>query len=222
MQFQVARLQEIINKIKLSSKLNFKNSVDVDMILEVDGLEIDEINKLIGAGVTKLRFKTLASLLQIEHLLLPARKHYSGDFSETLNDIFDNFDVLDAVHDMEIGKAINLWSVKSGKAKDVLVQINAVNEDVKYGILPKDFNDFVWELSKIFGVKLKGISCFVPNTGNQKLSKTILRKASVLYKLMHSRYRGVEIFSVNMGLGVEDLVGDGANMIRIGINSLGN
>lgn len=222
MQFQVARLQEIINKIKLSSKLNFKNSVDVDMILEVDGLQVDEINKLIGAGITKLRFKTLANLLEIEPLLLPSKKHYSGDFGESLNDIFDNFDVLDTIQDMEIAKAINLWSVKSGKSKDVLVQINAVNEEIKYGILPKDFNDFVWELSKLFGIKLRGISCFVPNTGNQKLSKTILRKASVLYKLMHSRYRGVEIFSVNAGLGIEDLVGDGANMIRIGVNSLGN
>lgn len=222
MQFQVARLQEIINKIKLSSKLNFKNSVDVDMILEVDGLETDEINKLIGAGVTKLRFKTLASLLKVEYLLLPARKHYSGDFSEPLNDIFDSFDVLDSVQTIEIGRAINLWSVESGKSKDVLVQINAVNEDVKYGVLPKDFNDFVWELSKIFGVKLRGVSCFVPNTGNQKLSKTILRKASVLYKLMQARYRGVETFSVNVGLGIEDLVGDGANMVRIGVNSLGN
>ncbi len=222
MQFQVARLQEIINKIKLSSKLNFKNSVDVEMILEVDGLEIEEINKLIGAGVNKLRFRTLAKLLEIENMLLPSKKHYSGDFAEKLNDIFDNFDVLDTVQDMGIARAVNLWSAKSGKTKDVLVQINAVNDQIKYGILPKDFTVFVWEINKLFGVKLKGISCFVPDTGNQKLSKTILRKASVLYKLMRSRYRGVEVFSVNAGLGIEELVGDGVNMIRLGINSLGN
>lgn len=222
MQFQVARLQEIINKIKLSSKLNFKNSVDVEMILEVEGLEVEEINKLIGAGVSKLRFKTLARLLEIEPLLLPSKKHYSGDFAETLNDIFDNFDVLDTVQNMEIAKAINLWSVKTGKTKEVLVQINAVNDEIKYGILPKDFNDFVWEVSKLFGIKLKGIACYVPNVGNHKLSKTILRKASVLYKLMHARYRGVEVFSVNVGLGIEDLVGDGVNMVRLGINSLRN
>lgn len=221
MQFQVARLQEIINKIKLSSKLNFKNSVDVEMILDVDGLEVDEINKLIGAGITKLRFKSLAKLLEIENMLLPSKKHYSGDFSEMKEDIFEKFDVLDSVQDMRIAKAINVWSVKSGKTRPILVLINAVNDNPEYGVLPKDFNEFVWELSKLFGIKLLGISCFVPNTGNDKLSKTILRKASVLYKLMHSRYRGVEVFSVNVGLGIEDLVSDGVNMVRIGVNSLG-
>ncbi|MCC6643227.1 hypothetical protein IT411_00590 [Candidatus Peregrinibacteria bacterium] len=222
MQFQVARLHDIVNKIKLYSKLNFKNAIDVNMVLMVDELELEDINKLISAGIQRVGFNKWQQYEEIQYLLLPCKKHFYGDLEENFEEIMVNFDVIESLKTLDEAKKINHWSVISGKVKDIFVQINVVNENDEYGVKPSEFNDFVWDLAKFSGLRIKGISAFVPNTGNSRLSKTILRKAGVLFKLLHSRFKGIDFFSVNQGLEIADLVADGVNLVRIGVKSLTN
>lgn len=222
MQFQVARLHDIVNKIKLYSKLNFKNAVDVGMVLIADEIELEDLNKLISAGIQRLAFSRWSDYESIQYLLLPCKKHFLGELNENFDDIMLNFDVIESLKTLELAKKINHWSVTTGKVKDIFVQVNVVNETEEYGISPAKFNDFVWDLSKYPGLRIKGLSAFVPNTGNSRLSKTILRKAGVLFKLLHSRFKGIDFFSVNHGLEIGELVSDGVNLVRIGVKSLSN
>jgi uncharacterized pyridoxal phosphate-containing UPF0001 family protein len=175
MEFQVARLQEIVNKIQYFSKLNFKNAVDVQILLEADGLEYDQINKLIGAGIKRVGFSSLEQYLLWENLLLPCKRHYLGDLEgQDLSGILANFDLIESVVSVEQARFISDLNAKTGKVSSILLKINILSEIKKYGVLPVEMNDVVGEIVKMSGLRLVGINSYVPELGNSKLVSTAL------------------------------------------------
>jgi len=221
MEFQVARLQEIVNKIQHFSKLNFKNAVDVQILLEADGLEYDEINKLIGAGIKHVGFSSLEQYLLWENLLLPCKKHYLGDFVEQdLSGVLANFDVIESVLTVDQARLISDMNARKGKVSAVLLKINVLSEIKKYGVLPGEINDVVNEIVRMSGLRLIGINSYVPELGNSKLASTARRKIGIIFKLFEQKYRGFEVLSVNHTPNLEEIIAEGANEIRIGVKSL--
>ena len=221
MRFQVARLQEIVNKIQYFSKLNFKNVVDVQILLEADGLEYDEINKLIGAGIKRVGFSSLEQYLLWENLLLPCKRHYLGDFVEQdLPSILANFDVIESVVSVDQACLISDVNARQGKVSSILIKINVLSEIKKYGVLPGEINEVVGEIVKMSGVRLIGLNSYVPELGNSKLVSTARRKIGVIFKLFEQKYRGFEVLSINHTSNLEEIIAEGASEIRIGWKSL--
>jgi uncharacterized pyridoxal phosphate-containing UPF0001 family protein len=221
MEFQVARLQEIVNKIQYFSKLNFKNAVDVQILLEADGLDYDQINKLIGAGIKRVGFSSLEQYLLWENLLLPCKRHYLGDLEgQDLSGILANFDLIESVVSVEQARFISDFNAKMGKVSSILLKINILSEIKKYGVLPVEMNDVVGEIVKMSGLRLVGINSYVPELGNSKLVSTARRKIGVVFKLFEQKYRGFEVLSTNHTANLSEIIAEGANEIRIGLKSL--
>lgn len=221
MQFQIARLQEIVSKVQFSCKMNFKNSVDVEILLEADGLDILDINKLIGAGIKRVGFLDLNYFLALESQLLPCKKVYLGIINgQNINDILEKFDFLQNVVSLKQAKDLSLANAVKGKVKEFSLSINLVNKEESYGLIPEKFDDNVWEMAKLTGLRLRGVSVFCPPYGNVDLEKKLLRKAGVLYKILNSRYKGIELYSANLVGRVEDMISEGVNEIRIGLKTL--
>lgn len=221
MQFQIARLQEIVSKVQFSCKMNFKNSVDVEILLEADGLDISDINKLIGAGIKRVGFLDLNYFLTLESQLLPCKKVYLGVINDqNITDILENFDFLQNVVSLKQAKDLSLANAVKGKVKEFSLSMNLVNKEESYGLIPEKFDDDVWEMAKLTGLRLRGVSVFCPPYGNIDLEKKLLRKAGVLYKILNSRYKGIELYSANLVGRVEDMVTEGVNEIRIGLKTL--
>lgn len=221
MQFQIARLQEIVSKVQFSCKMNFKNSVDVEILLEADGLDILDINKLIGAGIKRVGFLDLNYFLTLENQLLPCKKVYLGVINDqNISDILENFDFLQNVVSLKQAKDLSLANAVKGKVKEFSLSMNLVNKEESYGLIPEKFDDDVWEMAKLTGLRLRGVSVFCPPYGNVDLEKKLLRKAGVLYKILNSRYKGIELYSANLVGRVEDMVTEGVNEIRIGLKTL--
>lgn len=222
MQFQIARLQEIVSKVQFSCKMNFKNSIDVEILLEADGLDILDINKLIGAGIKRVGFLDFDYFLTIKNQLLPCRKVYLGTINDqNVNAILENFDFLQNVVSLKQAKNLSLANAVIGKVKEFSLSINLVNKEESYGLIPEKFDDEVWEMAKLTGLRLRGINIFCPPYGNIDLEKKLMRKAGVLYKILNSRYKGIELYSANLVGRVEDMVAEGINEIRIGLKTLG-
>lgn len=221
MQFQIARLQEIITKVQFSCKMNFKNSVDVEILLEIEGLELADVNKLVSAGIKRIGVFDFDAFLDIKDSLLPCRKAFVGEIDESkMEDILNNFDFLQNVVSLECAEKLSNLNAKRGKTTDFALSVNLVNKEKKYGILPEEFDSTVIEILKLSGLRLRGLNIYCPSFGNQLMEKKLLRKAGVLYKLLDSRYKGIELYSVNMVGKVEEMINEGVNEIRIGLNSL--
>lgn len=221
MEFQVARLQEIVGKIQYYSKLNFRNAIDVDLVLEAEGLDIFDINKLIGAGVRMVGFNSMEQFIALESDLLPCKRYYTGPLDgENLSPILANFVRIESITTMEQVHLISDLNVRSGKISDLMVKLNVLSDIKKFGFLPSEIQDICLEIARVSGVRMSGIHTYVPPLDNVKMRKTALRKAGVIYKMLENRFRGIEHFSMNYMGHFEDLLAEGVNEIRIGIKNL--
>lgn len=223
MQYQIARLQEIVGKVQFSSKMNFKNPIDVQLLLDASGMEIADINKLVSAGVRRVGFNDLAQFLEVESVLLPCRKVYLGKLdSGNCKQVAEKFDFIENIS--ELNQALILSSVNAilGRTMEVAVAVNVANDDAQYGVLPAGFDDFTAQIARLSGVRLRGINFYCPAFGADAKQKKVFRKAGVLFKMLEMRYKGMEVLSGNLVGKVEDLVNEGVNEIRIGIKSINN
>lgn len=215
MQFQVARLQEIISKIQFNCKLNFKNAVDVDLMLETQGFDLIELNSLIGAGVKILGFKDLNSYLEVSDVLLPVKKRFIGNFNEQdLEKTLASFDLIEAVVSLEQAEEISHANAYKARVTDILMRVNVLNDRKEYGFMPAELIDQFLAINKLSGIRVRGISSYIPNFSKDERLKKALRKLKVLFVMMQERFRGVEIFSVNLQDNLEDLLAEGVTEVR--------
>lgn len=220
MEFQVARLQEIITKIQFFSKLHFKNAIDVSILLETEGIDIADINKLIGAGVRKIGFSSLEQFSELEYLLFPCEKYYLGELDDqNLGPILANFAVIESLTNLEQARQISDINARTGRVTKVLMRLNILSDIKKFGFLPVGINDSSYEVALMSGLRLVGISSYVPKI-NEELQKTAWRKAATVYKMMSERLRGLEYFSMNYADNLAELIAEGVNEIRIGVKTL--
>lgn len=221
MEFQVARLQEIVGKIQYFCKMHFKNAVDVSILLETEGLDIDEINKLISAGVRKIGFSRLEQFSEMESMLLPCERHYLGELeSHNLVPILANFSVIESLVSLEQARAIAEVNARAGRVSSVMMRLNVLSDIKKFGFLPTEINDSSYDIALMPGLRLLGVSSFVPESGNSKMQKTAWRKVGTIYKILFQRFRGFEVLSLNFSNSLADLIGEGVNELRIGVNTL--
>lgn len=221
MEFQVARLQEIVGKIQYFCKLHFKNAVDVSILLEADGLEIEDINKLISAGVRKVGFSDLEQFSAVEHLLLPCERHYLGDLeTHNLMPILADFSVIESVVSLEQAREIADVNARAGRVTRVMMRLNVLSDIKKFGFLPVEINDCSYDIALMPGLRLIGVSTFVPEMGGSKLQKTAWRKVGTVFKILTERFHGFEVLSVNFSDNLADLIGESVNELRIGVKVL--
>lgn len=221
MQFQIARLQEIITKVQFSCKMNFKNAVDVEILLEIDGLDVLDINKLISAGIRKIGVGDYDKFLEIREHLLPCKKVYIGELNDkNIEQVLNDFEIIEGINSLEVAIKLSDLSARKSKIIEIIISINLVNDDEKFGLLPENFDQSVNEIIKLSGIRVRGFCFYSPAYGNSSMTKKLMRKASILYKLVYSKYRGIKIFSVNLQDKVDELIQEGVTEIRIGVKSL--
>jgi uncharacterized pyridoxal phosphate-containing UPF0001 family protein len=221
MEYQVARLQDIVTKIQYYCKMNFKNSVDVDLLLETDGLDIEVVNSMIGAGIDKVGFTTTEQLDAMEAQLLPCKKHYLGELtSENLLAVVSSFDVIENVADMDMVLKISDINARRGSVSQLMAGLNVLSDIKIFGFLPAEISEKSFDILRTSGIRMIGISTYIPPIDNKKLRKTAMRKAATMYKMLTSQYRGLDYFSMNYHSDFAELIEEGVNQIRIGIKNL--
>jgi PLP dependent protein len=221
MGFQVSTLQEIVGRIQYYCKLNFKNRVDIDFLLDTDGLEIEDINQMISAGVRIVGFSDLEKFIEMSSDLLPCKKHYIGDLDgNNLTPILTNFDLIESINDFNQVRQISDYNARHGKITELLIRMNVLSDIKKFGFSPAEIQEVCISIAKTSGVRLLGVTSFVPNLDNDRMKKTALRKAGTVFKLLNERFRGIEKFSLNYLTQYEDLVAEGVTEIRIGVKDL--
>lgn len=195
----------------------FKNAVDVNILLDSRGVNIEDINKLVSAGIRSVGFGSLMEFAEAENLLLPVKKHYLGSLDElNMPEVIEKFDLIENVDSINVARRLNDFCVRKGVVKKVLLKVNVLNQETHYGFLPGEIFDAFLEISKLGGLKPTGISAYIPNYGNRDKEKQVLRKARTVFDLLNNKYRGIDVLSLNAIQNWEDVIAEKTNEIRVG------
>ena len=118
-----------------------------------------------------------------------------------------------------MAQEISKQAVKSGILIDILLEINIGDEESKYGFKYSQAEDAVRSISKLPGVKIRGLMTIPPICDNETEIREYFRKMYKLFidirsKKIDNSY--MDILSMGMSDDFQIAIEEGANLVRVG------
>ena len=127
--------------------------------------------------------------------------------------IAENFDWVHSVDRLKIAKRLSDQRDPSLGKLNILIQINIDEEQTMSGLLLKDVNDIISEVSDLPNLSLRGFMC-IPSPENS--AKSFSEMADLI-----SKYPFLDTLSMGMSSDLELAIQNGATLVRVGTDIFG-
>ena len=140
--------------------------------------------------------------------------HFIGPIqSNKTASIAKNFDWVHSVDRLKIAKRLSDQRDPSLEKLNILIQINIDEEQTKSGLLLKDLNEIISEVSDLPNISLRGFMC-IPSPKNSAMS--FKEMANLI-----SKYPFLDSLSMGMSSDLELAIKNGATFVRVGTDIFG-
>lgn len=126
---------------------------------------------------------------------------------------------IQSVDSLKLAREISRISLKMGVVINIMLEINIGKEENKSGIFPEDVGQMVDDLSKVKGIKMRGIMSIPPICDKKAQIFQYFQKIhqiSIDIKDRKIDNIGVECLSMGMSDDYQEAIACGSNMIRVG------
>ena len=127
--------------------------------------------------------------------------------------IAENFDWVHSVDRLKIAKRLSDQRDPSLGKLNILIQINIDEEQTKSGLLLKDVNEIISEVSNLPNLSLRGFMC-IPSPENS--GKSFSEMSDLI-----SKYPFFDTLSMGMSSDLELAIQNGATLVRVGTDIFG-
>ncbi len=182
--------------------------------------EIDYLHK--SAGVTQMGENRVQQML--EHMesidCTGIDFHFIGTLqTNKVKYIIDKVKMIHSLDSEKLAAEIDRQAKKHGIVMDVLVEINAGEEESKSGLPPHEVADFCLGLKKYSNINHVGFMTMAPKCDKKEdylkyFGKTYSEVLDIWTKKMHNI--GEPIISMGMSESFEEAIACGSDMVRVG------
>ncbi len=184
------------------------------------------INHAITSGIKYIGENRVQEFLSKEDSLLPdAHRHFIGHLqSNKAKDIVGRVEMVQSVHSLKLASLIGKLSMEKGIVTDILLEVNIGREQNKSGFLKEELSYAIEQISKIEGIKLRGLMTIPPVC--EKISESI-PFFEEMYKLFIDNKGkkldnvSMEYLSMGMSSDYAEAIKCGSNIVRIGTSLFG-
>jgi len=134
------------------------------------------------------------------------------------------FNMIESLDSLRLAEEIDKRCREIGKVMPVLVEVNSGREEQKFGVLPKDVEELVREVSSLPNIKIMGLMTMGPRFGNPEDSRPYFVKTREIFeKIKRLNLPNVEMRYLSMGMtnSYRIALEEGANMVRMGTKIFG-
>ncbi len=218
-------LSEVIKQNIASLLAELPNGVEV--VAAAKTRTPEEVSEVVQAGVKIIGENYVKEAKRAYELVgKRAKWHFIGTFQKhnVRRKVLEMFDMVETVDSLEIAEEIDRKCAQIGKTMPVLIEVNSGREPQKSGVLPKDVEQLVRELSSLRNVKLMGLMTIGPSFGNPEDSRPYFVETRELFdKIKGLELPNVEMRYLSMGMtnSYKVALEEGANIVRIGTKIFG-
>ena len=215
-------LKTINEKISLAAEKSGRTRDDIRFMTVTKTVDVFRINKAIECGVDLIgenkvqEFLSKKPDLKLENV----ESHLIGHLqTNKVSKIVGQVDMIESVDSVKLANEISKQSLKLGVTTDILVEVNIGGEENKTG-LPKDMlEEFLYEISELPSIKVKGLMTIPPFSQNSEENRKYFSKIYNMYVDIRSKKIhniNMDILSMGMSGDYEDAIACGSNLVRIG------
>ena len=195
---------------------------DVDMLVAVKYATVEEIERLRDLGIRTLGENRVQQMLEHMEALdcTDLDFHFIGTLqTNKVKYIIDKVKMIHSLDSIKLAAEIDKQARKHGLVMDVLVEINAGEEDNKGGLLPCEVEAFCDQLGQFGGIRLRGFMVMTPKCDEKEdylkyFQQIYTQVIDIWTKKLHNIDRPV--ISMGMSDSFEEAIASGASIVRIG------
>ena len=181
----------------------------------------EEVMQAIEAGIAILGYNYVQEAEQMYRIVGKAVQwHQIGHLqSNKAKKAVQIFDMIETIDSWRIAETVDRYCAEAGKIMPVLVEINSGKESNKTGVLPKDVDELIWEISDLPNLRVKGLMTMGPRFGNPEDARPYFKVTKAAFdRLGQAGIPNVEMRYLSMGMSnsYQIAIEEGANIVRIG------
>lgn len=195
----------------------------VTLVAAVKMQSPEDINRAISAGITDVGDNHVQEFKEkYDSIKGSPVRHFIGHLqTNKVKYLIGKVDLYHSVDRITLAEEISKRSVAAGITSDVLVQINAGNEETKGGFTFDEAESACECVSAMAGIKVCGLMAMLPFTDDQgELARlaTLMREK---YDALRVKFKDFKYLSMGMSGDWKLCVDCGSNMIRLGTSIFG-
>lgn len=146
--------------------------------------------------------------------------HFIGHLQKNkVKYIFDLFDLIHSVDSAELGEVIHRQSLQRSRITPILIQVNVSGEAAKFGVDPDRLEATLRAVSKMEGVRVKGLMTIPPfDPDPEKSRRYFSRLRELRDRLSRLEIERIALDELSMGMSSDFQVAveEGATLVRVG------
>ncbi len=212
--------EDITERVKKAAQKSGRNEDDIILLAATKTVPTSVINHAIESGINYIGENRVQEFLSKDEQLLPVHKHFIGHLqTNKVKDIVGKVELIESVSSLKLAREIAKQSIKLGIVTEILIEINIGKEESKSGFMPEDAENAVREISKIAGLKIRGLMSIPPICEKEEEIRGYFSKMYNLFidiKTKNIDNSSMEYLSMGMSEDFQIAIEEGANIVRIG------
>ncbi|MCR5302784.1 MAG: YggS family pyridoxal phosphate-dependent enzyme [Lachnospiraceae bacterium] len=138
--------------------------------------------------------------------------------------IIDKVVMIHSVDSEKLALEISRQAVKHGVCVDILIEVNIAEEESKFGVSAKDALPLIEKISRLPGIKVRGLMTVAPFTDDADLNRPVFSALRQLLVDIDSKNIDnvcMDCLSMGMSGDYEVAVEEGATFVRVGTGIFG-
>lgn len=181
----------------------------------------DEINEAIAAGVTDIGENRVQEILEKYENVGDVRWHMIGHLqTNKVKYIIDKVCMIHSVDSLRLAEEIDKRAKQHGLLMDILVEVNAAEDDAKFGVDVESAEMLVTDiLSKCENIRIRGLMTIAPFEDDPEDVRPYFICMKELYdRLSKIDHPSLDFKVLSMGMSNDRVVAveEGSTMIRVG------
>ena len=184
---------------------------------------IDDINRAIACGITQVGDNHVQEFREkFSHLVGVEKHHFIGHLqTNKVKYLIGKTNLIHSVDRLPVAQEIAKRSFNAGVITEVLLQINAGNEESKGGFDFDEIESAYSQIKALDGIKIKGLMAMLPFSDDENLLRKLATKVRKVYDTLKATDSDFEYLSMGMSGDWKLCVECGSNLIRVGTTIFG-
>ncbi len=219
-------IKDIWSRIKMAAEKSGRSAREIKLVAVSKTVEPERINQAIRRGIDIIgENRVQEAETKFKQITEKVQKHLVGHLqSNKAKKAVGLFDFIQSVDSVRIAEEISRRALEKGKLMDVLVEVNTSAEETKFGIEPDHALALIETISKLEGIKIKGLMTIGLFSDNAEDTRPCFKKLKTLFdNIKSANIPNVEMRYLSMGMtsDFEVAIEEGSNMVRVGTGIFG-
>lgn len=219
-------LAEVQSRIEAACRRSGRKPEEVTLIAVSKTKPASLITEAYETGIRNFGENKVQELCQ-KHQSLPEdiRWHMIGHLQRNkVKQIIGKTVLIHSVDSLRLAKQIEEEAEKTGITVDILLEVNAAEEESKFGFKVEETKDAIYEIAKLPHICIKGLMTIAPFVENSEENRPVFKKLNQLYvDMQRKNIDNVNMIVLSMGMtgDFETAIEEGATMVRVGTGIFG-